>query len=506
MSTTAAPTLTPHLPENIVQLVETLGESSDIIIRELGIGRSGELPIAIVFTDGLADHISIHELLESLMLFTGDFRNADGSLIADIPGALERYIISLGGVRKTELMEDLYDAILSGDTAIMLDNCRLGLIVSTRGWESRGITESNVEAVVRGPRESFTETMRTNTSLIRRRIKHPSLRMENLRVGRISKTDVAFMYIKGIADDKVVDEVRNRIQRIDIDAIMDTGQIEELIQDDTFSPFPTIYNSERPDTIAAGMLEGRVAILVDGSPFVLLVPVIFTQFLQSAEDYYQRSDFGVIRMLRYVAMLISLLTPSVYIAVTTYHQEMLPTTLLLSLATQREGVPFPAFIEALLMETAFEILREAGIRMPRMVGSAISIVGALVLGEAAVQAGLVSAAMVIVVSITAIASFVMPAYSISIPLRLLRYLLMFIAASFGIYGIFLGCMCILFHLCSLRSFGVPYMSPFGPFHATDQKDAIFRLPLWAMQRRPSLIGKGTNQTRIKDSKPRKPID
>lgn len=505
MTTTGVQPLTPHLHENIARIIDQFGESSDIVIRELGIGLSGELPAAIVFTDGLADPAAIHELLESLMLFSGDLRNSDGSVLSDIPGALERYIIPLSGVKKTGLAEELYDSILSGDTALLLDTCNHGLIISTRGWESRGITESNVEAVVRGPRESFTETMRTNTSLIRRRIKNPSLRVESLRIGRVSKTDVAFMYVKGIANDKVVDEVRSRIQRIDIDSILDTGQLEELIQDEAFSPFPTIYNSERPDTIAAGMLEGRIAILVDGSPIILLVPVIFAQFLQSAEDYYNRSDFGAIRMLRYVAMLISLLTPSIYIAVTTYHQEMLPTTLLLSLAKQREGVPFPAFIEALLMETAFEILREAGIRMPRMIGSAISIVGALVLGEAAVQAGLVSAAMVIVVSITAIASFVLPAYSISIPIRLLRYLLMLIAASFGVYGIFLGSMCILFHLCSLRSFGVPYMSPFGPFHASDQKDAIFRFPIWAMHRRPLLISKG-NMIREKDNKPGKQTD
>ena len=229
------------------------------------------------------------------------------------------------------------------------------------------------------------------------------------------------MFIKGIVNDKVVEEVRKRLDRIDIDGILESGYIEELIQDETYTPFPTVYNTERPDVIAAGLLEGRIAILVDGTPFVLLVPALFTQYFQSAEDYYQRSDFGLLRMLRYLALFIALLGPSLYIAITTFHQEMLPTALLISLAAQREGVPFPAFIEALMMEVTFEILREAGVRMPRAVGQAVSIVGALVIGQAAVEAGIVSAAMVIVVSITAIANFSFPSFNMAISIRILRF-------------------------------------------------------------------------------------
>ncbi|MED4797818.1 spore germination protein, partial [Priestia megaterium] len=267
------------------------------------------------------------------------------------------------------------------------------------------------QTVVRGPRDSFTETLRTNTALIRRRIKSPKLWIESQQIGEFTKTDIALVYIDGIADEQVIQEVKERLSKIDIDGILESGYIEELIQDEDYTPFPTMHNTERPDSVAAGLLEGRIAILVDGTPFVLMVPALFIQFFQAAEDYYQRADIStLIRLMRYMAFFLALLTPSAYIALTTFHQEMLPFALLISIAAQREGVPFPAIIEAFIMEITFEILREAGVRLPRAVGSAISIVGALVLGEAAVQAGLVSPAMVIVVSITAISNFVSPVY------------------------------------------------------------------------------------------------
>jgi len=331
--------------------------------------------------------------------------------------------------------------------------------------------------------------------LLRRKIKDPNLWLETKQIGRVTKTDVAIMFIKGIASEDVVEEVRTRLDRIDIDSILESGYIEELIQDETFTPFPTVYNSERPDVIAAELLEGKIAILVDGTPFVLVVPALFISFLHAAEDYYQRADISsLIRILRYVGILISLLAPSLYVAITTFHQEMLPTPLLLGLAAQREGVPFPAFIEALVMEVAFEILREAGLRMPRTIGPAVSVVGTLVIGQAAVEAGIVSAAMVIVVAITAISSFVFPSYSMSNAFRILRFPMMGLAASFGLFGIIVGIIALVLHLCSLRTFGVPYMSPFAPMIPVDQKDAVIRLPRWALFSRPRLINK-TNVNR-----------
>ncbi|MGZ4133809.1 MAG: spore germination protein, partial [Tumebacillaceae bacterium] len=252
------------------------------------------------------------------------------------------------------------------------------------------------------------------------------------------------------------------------------------------------------------LMEGRVAILVDGTPFALLVPALFVQFFQAAEDYYQRADIGtLLRLLRFLSFFIALLAPSLYIAISTFHQEMLPTSLLISLAAQREGVPFPAFVEAMIMEIIFEILREAGVRMPRSVGQAVSIVGALVIGQAAVEAGLVAPAMVIVVSLTAISNFVFPSFNMAISIRIIRFLLMFLAASFGLYGVTMGLIALVLHLCSLRSFGVPYLAPMAPFILDDQKDALFRPPQWALFSRPRLLSQ-KNIYREKNPAPEKP--
>ncbi|MDF2723570.1 MAG: GerA spore germination protein, partial [Paenibacillus sp.] len=270
------------------------------------------------------------------------------------------------------------------------------------------------------------------------------------------------------------------------------------------SPFPTIYNTERPDVIAAELLEGKVAILVDGTPFVLVVPALFISFMHSAEDYYQRADISsLLRILRFIGLFISLLAPSLYIAITTFHQEMLPTQLLIGLSSQREGVPFPAFVEAVMMEIVFEVLREAGLRMPRAVGQAVSIVGTLVIGQAAVEAGIVSAAMVIVVSITAISSFIFPAVNMSIAIRMMRFPLMGLAGSLGLFGVFLGIIALLLHMCSLRSFGVPYMTPFAPYIQDDLKDTIIRAPLWLMRKRPRLTSR---QNPIRQKKQSHPSD
>ncbi|HJV17199.1 MAG TPA: spore germination protein, partial [Bacillales bacterium] len=335
---------------------------------------------------------------------------------------------------------------------------------------------------------------------IRRRIKSPNLWLETMRIGTVTQTDIGVMFIKGIADDKIVKEVKKRLTQIKIDSIVDSGYIEQLIEDQTWTPFPTTYHSERPDVICSQLLEGRVAVLVDGSPFVLTAPAVFIQFFQAPDDYYARFDISTgIRLLRLLAFFIALVGPALYIAVTTFHQEMVPTTMIIALAAQRENVPFPAFIEALVMEITFEILREAGLRLPRSVGQAVSIVGALVIGQAAVQAGFVSPVMVIVVALTAIANFSTPTFAMAISARLLRFVLMGLATMLGFYGIMIGIMFMTIHLCSLRSFGVPYMSPIAPLNLKSQQDVLIRFPIWAMKNRPPLISErnlrrtGTNQ-------------
>ncbi|MFC3040730.1 spore germination protein [Virgibacillus xinjiangensis] len=528
--------LASNVDETVTTVKNMLGKSSDLVTRKFKVGTKSPVNAALLYMDGLADKKFVQNFItETLMI---DVRIADlgeegkdnkqpgssgkqavdpaqqqdgqqNKLLKkskklqkagqqgqqsssgssnDFFQVIKDQSLANSEVEEAEDYKYLFDFLLAGDSVILLDGYAKALCIGSKGYEKRGVEESTSTTVIRGPKESFTETLRVNTSLIRRRIKDPNLWIENKVIGKQSHTDVSICYVNGIVNEDIVREVKKRLNDIDVDAILESGFIEEYIQDETYSPFPTIYNTERPDGVAAGLLEGRVAILVDGTPFALLVPALFIQFFQSSEDYYQRSDIGTfLRILRFVCFFLALLTPSLYIALTTFHQEMIPSQLLTSLAAQREGVPFPAYVEALLMELVFEILREAGTRMPRAVGSAISIVGALVLGQAAVEAGIVSAAMVIVVSLTAISSFVFPSHNLSVSIRLLRFAFMTAAAMFGLVGIILGLLLMVMHLASLRSFGVPYLTPMAPLIPGDQKDTVFRLPLWSLNTRPRLV-------------------
>ncbi|WP_286925139.1 MULTISPECIES: spore germination protein [Lysinibacillus] len=481
------------LSSNVKLIRNTLGNSNDLIIREITIGKAEKHTIAIVYMDGLSDKTTISDtVIDKLML---DLVEVNGSEtdIETIHQYIRESCLTAGDANNISHFPALYTAILNGNTVILLNGCTFGIVTSTKGARDREVTEPSTESVIRGPRESFTETLRTNTALIRRKIKSPNLWIKSRVVGEVTQTDIAVMYINGIANDKIVAEVLARIDRINIDGILESGYIEDFIQDSKLTIFPTIYNSERPDVIAGELLDGKIAILVDGTPFVLVVPALFTSFLQSAEDYYQNWIVSsLIRLLRFLGISLALVAPSLYVAITTFHQEMLPTAMLISIASQREGVPFPAVVEALIMEIAFEVLREAGLRMPRTIGPAVSIVGTLVIGQAAVEAGIVSAVMVIIVALTAICSFLFPAYGLSNTIRVLRFPLMIVAAMLGLFGVMFGIMIIILHLCSIRSFGVPYLSPFGPLILKDQKDALVLFPRRALLTRPRLVSQKNN--------------
>jgi len=309
-------------------------------------------------------------------------------------------------------------------------------------------------------------------------------------------------YIQDLSDETLIEEITQRIKRIDIDGILESGYIEELIQDNSYSPFPQVLVTERPDTAVSNLLEGRVVIVVDGTPFVLIAPTTFYSLFQSGEDYYHHFVISTAtRWLRLIFLFISLLLPSLYVAVITYHQEMVPTKLLLTMVDSREAIPFPALVEALLMEITFEGLREAGLRLPKQVGAAVSIVGALVIGQAAVAAGLVSDPMVMVVALTGIASFTIPRYNIAIPFRLLRFPIMLLAGTFGFIGIMMGLLAIIIHLSTLRSFGVPYLSPLAPMKRRDMKDTLIRAPLWKLNTRPHLTGEYNKYRQSSNQKP-----
>ncbi|MFB8426925.1 spore germination protein [Priestia megaterium] len=489
------------LSDNLNIIKQKTGNSSDVVIREIKIGENYDMRTAIVYIEGIVDNQSIQEYMLQSIMKDNNKNKINRYNVIDL---FSKDIMTIGNISPITNFDDLFGALMAGDTLILVDGVEQALSASTAGGEKRSIAESTTEMVVRGPKGAFTESLGTNTAMVRRIIKTPDLWMESIKVGRVTKTDVTFMYIHGIANDKVVNEVRERLERIDIDSILESGYIEQLIEDQTATPFPTVYNTERPDVVAGNLLEGRIAIFVDGTPFVLIAPAVFIQFFQSAEDYYARFDIATsIRLLRILMFMISLIAPATYVAVTTFHQEMVPTTLIVAIAAQREAVPFPAFVEALLMELTFEILREAGIRLPKAIGSAVSIVGALVIGQAAVQASIVSPAMVIIVSITAIASFATPSFNMAISARLIRFLFMIGAATFGFYGIILCLLLIVVHLSSLRSFGIPYMSPFAPFIPVDNGDTVVRLPWWTLRQRPRLVTSNTIRE-AEDQQPRPP--
>ncbi|SFM08538.1 spore germination protein KA [Paenibacillus sp. 1_12] len=479
--------LQTQLDINRASVCQALGYSLDLIIKDMTMFDG--LKLTLFYMEGMVDSHFLHDMITNPIMRQ---KQSDSVVLFESQENKLHYlkdeVLTASDTAVVTTLETLLTQLLLGDAIILVDGYAEGIRIGVQGQEERSVSEPQTQSVVRGPMESFTENIRTNTSLIRRKIRNPNLWLESQKIGRVTKTQVSMMYIQNIASDTIVNEVRIRLNQIDIDGILESGYIEEFIQDRTLTPFATVFNSERPDTIAAGLLEGRVAILVDGTPFVLLVPALFVHFFQSSEDYYQRFDIAtLLRLLRYISFFITMFAPSFYIAISTFHQEMLPTNLLINLAAQREGVPFPAFIEAMLMEITYEILREAGVRMPRTVGQAVSIVGTLVIGQSAVQAGIISAVMVIIVSITAISSYVIPASSMSITVRMLRFVFMALAASFGVYGIMIGVIGLILHLCKLRSFSFPYMSSFAPLNIKDQKDTLFRLPWPMMFTRPHCI-------------------
>ncbi|MHA7965506.1 spore germination protein [Paenibacillus sp. CAU 1782] len=470
-----------ELADNVEIIKAIYNDSVDIKTRTFPL--AGSRDAFLLFIDGMINEqlLDLH-VLAPLLQARADASKIDFAYISSIV-ATSQLVIAAS-------FDDLLRFISNGSVALLVDHLPFGIAVSLPGWQQRGIEEPAAESIIRGPREGFTETLSVNTSMLRRKIKDPALKLSRIQVGRYTQTEIILAHIDGIANHSLVEEVRSRIDKIDIDGVLESGYIEGLIEDHPYSPFPQIQVTERPDVVSASLLEGKIGIMVDGTPFCLIAPTTFFSMLQSPEDYYQRfmiSSF--IRWLRFLFLLISLLLPSLYVAVLTFHQEMVPTSLLLSIAKSREEIPFPALVEALLMEVSFEALREAGVRLPKQVGSAVSIVGALVIGQAATSAGLVSSPMVMVVAITGIASFLLPQYSAGIAIRVLRFPIMFLSGMFGLLGLMLGVIAIIIHLCSIRSLGVPYLQPLAPMKWSEMLDTFMRGPIWSNLKRPSLTGR-----------------
>lgn len=475
---------------NLELVRQEIGHNWDVHFREFNIGHTGIRSI-VIFVDGLSDKDLIDKHIMPTLMgnFLAEYKQDHPYIKGSISNEfIKNEVLSISEVEEVGSIKELASKVLTGSTALLIDGLPDALILGTTKLKTRTIEEPLSEALVRGPRVGFTESLSDNTSLLRGSGENENLSLVKFQVGSHSKKDLVVAYIKDIVDPDLVQEVEKRIKKIDIDNVPESGYVEQLIEDNYLSPFPQVQNTERPDRVIAALMEGRVAILLDGTPFALIVPVTLSMMLQSPEDYYERWIPGTfIRLLRYLAAVLALFTPSLYIAFISFHSGLIPTKLAISIIGSRSGVPFPALIEALFMEISIEILREAGLRLPKPIGPAMGIVGGLIIGEAAVEAGIVSPVLVIVVALTAISSFAIPQYSTGFTLRILRYPAMFCAAVFGLYGVILFFLFMTSHLVKLKSFGVPYLSPIVPYRLSEWKDLMVRMPLMMMKRRPKMM-------------------
>lgn len=468
----------------IIKCLTHYPTNSDIKIREFETKiNSKTYPSALVFYDGLVDSELIDAyILKQLMLNT-DIRSQK-----ELKNIILENILTQNQINSAENYDKILSSILSGNCILLIEGLEVAIVCDTKKIPQRSISKSENEMSTRGPSESFIENLRPNTGLIRKYVKDENLVFEDIEVGRKGKTVCSIAYIATIANDSLVEEVKKRVSSIDIDYLLDTGQLEQLIEDDTFISSPLILTTERPDKVATHLFEGRVAILVAGSPNALIVPAVLTDFMHTTEDLYNRYPYSLfVRIFRIPAMFLATLLPGLYIAIVLFHQEMIPTALLFSIASAREKVPFPLLLELLIMELAFEIIREASLRTPAPIGPTLGIVGTLILGQAIVSASVVSPILIIIVALTGISSFAVANFALNYTFRILRFMYIFLGAFAGFLGISIG---LFVHLCVIStatSFGVPYLSPFVPTSKGLFSSDLINLPIWKQELRPKFL-------------------
>ncbi|HVJ48253.1 spore germination protein [Desulfitobacterium sp.] len=469
---------------NNISLFKNIFENDEtLIIREFQNKRLKTAQCCIIYFDGMVNTEIVNENIIQPVLSCDLSEDIESDNLLE---ELKKKVIVSNNVTLETGINKMVSSVINGDTLFLLEGYDKALVISSKGGQARSISEPRSSRVVRGPREGFTESIMVNLSLVRRKIKNPDLKFKFKEIGERTHTKTCICYIEGLAMEGILSELEQRLDKIEIDGVMDSGYIQELIKDAPYSPFETVGSSERPDVIAAKLLEGRIALFVDGSPFVLTVPFLVVENFQANEDYYNNYIFSTMnRLMRGFTAVTSITIPALFLSIVTYHQEMLPTPLLLSISASRQNVPIPTAVSLFIMFLIFDILREAGTRMPSSIGQAVNIVGTLVLGQAAVEARLVSAPVIIVTALTGIMTLINMNF-ISATIIFRNFLLL--GASFlGVYG-FLLCFIILYlHLMSIRSFGVPYMMNVTRARNHDGQDAWIRAPWWTMTLRPKII-------------------
>lgn len=463
------------LSSNLAELNSRFCLVPDKVIREFVIQQTGKRA-ALIYLLGLTDKNAINNnILQPLL---------QKSIAGEVMGG--EVPVTIGNIQWLEEWSKVENAIFQGFSVLFIDGRTDALALDTQGWPQRAIEDPQLESSLKGAHQGFVETAGQNIALIRRYIPNRELKIKQLSVGARGRTRILLVYLADVANPEILQELEDRITQLDVDGIVSTGELAEHIEDNPYSPFPQFITTERPDGAASQLLQGRIMAIVDGSPSVLIAPASISTFFQNVDDYSTRwlvSSF--LRMLRFLAFFIALFLPSFYIALISYNYDLIPIKLLITIGESRAGVPFPPLVEALLMEITLEMMREAGIRLPAPIGQTVGIVGGIVIGQTAVQAGIVSNIMVVIVAFTAISSFILPNHDMAAAVRLLRFPLMFITYLFGIVGIVIGMMVIMIHLVSLESLGTPYGSPFGPMRFSDWKDTFIRLPVWNMTKRPT---------------------
>lgn len=473
--------------KKVMKTTYDIPNSSDVLLREFHFSvKDKAIRGFILFIDGMTDRSVISNyILQPLMLLSNLEIKEE---VKDTGEFVFSRLIPYNQIKKVDNYKEIVAEVNFGGCIIFVNGLNYAFIADTKFWEHRTIAAPRSETVIRGPQEAFNEQIRANTALLRKILKDKDLIVQNVSIGKRSNTPCAITYIKDIANESLVKEVVKRVKSINVDYIFDSGELEQLIEDNTYITAPQMIATERPDRVASMLAQGNIAVILDGSPFVLVMPAIITDFLHTIEDTNIRYPFvNFIRFIRTLGILIALLLPGLYIAVTNFHQEMIPTNLLFAIEASRENVPFPSVIEILLMEFSFELIREAGIRVPGAIGSTIGIVGGLILGQAAVSANLVSPIMIIIVAITALGSFAVPSFSMSFSIRLIRFAYIILGATAGFLGISLGLILNFLLLAASRSFGVPFMAPFGPVTNGKNADKFSRKPIWKQEQRPDYL-------------------
>ena len=470
--------LSGEIEKDIALFKEIFKKDSVLRIKRIRVRNRSEFDCALLYMDGMTDSDQLNEAVIRPLLVV-DVPNDSDSLAEYV----ERQILFVRDAKRTDNVAKIIGGILYGEAVILINGSKEAVSVDAKGWRTRGISEPQDERVLQGPREGFDEAALLNLAMLRRRLQTPDLCFEMMRVGRRTNTLIYICYLDTLADPKIVAELKRRIKKIDIDGILDSNYIAEQIRDGGYSLFKTCGTTERPDIVAAKLLEGRIALVVDGTPVVVTVPYLFSESFQSDEDYYLNflvSSVG--RILRYICFFLSISIPAIFIALSTFHRELLPTSLAIAMAQLRGGVPFSPFTECIILIFVFEILRETGIRMPQSLGHALSIVGGLVVGQAAVDARIISTPMLIVIAISGISGLMVPKLKGAV--FYLRLILLFLSALFGLYGYIIGISAVLMHIISLTSFGTDYTVSLRRADFQSLKDTIWRAPWKYMLKRP----------------------